>query len=85
MKVLLGFILLIVGLGLFAWWYILSRLRHFFRTTTSAQTKDSDMNHPQNMLECAYCGLHIPEQEAHQSGGKVYCCTKHLKAAHKIH
>ncbi len=32
-----------------------------------------------NMLPCAHCGLHIPEDEAIMRHGKSYCCRKHAE------
>ncbi len=32
-----------------------------------------------NMLACAHCGLHIPEDEAIRRHGKAYCCREHAE------
>lgn len=32
------------------------------------------------MVRCARCGLHVPEHEALQAGGKHYCCSAHRDA-----
>jgi len=31
------------------------------------------------MVQCARCGVYIPEQEALTSGGRFYCSESHLK------
>lgn len=31
------------------------------------------------MVRCAYCDLHIPEDEALQHDGKYYCSREHLE------
>ncbi|MGD2117458.1 MAG: PP0621 family protein [Chromatiales bacterium] len=30
-----------------------------------------------NMVECAHCGLHLPEEEAVSRHGKFYCSEQH--------
>lgn len=30
-----------------------------------------------DMVQCAYCGLHIPETEAIAQDGRHYCCQAH--------
>ena len=57
------------------WWIKLSR-------PTSASDKSSASNeHPQNMVRCAHCGLHLPENEAIQSRNAVYCSDAHRALA----
>jgi len=37
-----------------------------------------------NMVACAHCGLHLPENEAIRiSSGEAYCCQDHQKKASK--
>ncbi|HZW25832.1 MAG TPA: PP0621 family protein [Gallionella sp.] len=36
----------------------------------------------EDMVRCAYCGVHLPRSEGVQSGGKFYCCMEHRDAAH---
>ena len=30
-----------------------------------------------NMVQCATCGVHLPEQEAVKQSDKFYCCEAH--------
>jgi uncharacterized protein len=32
-------------------------------------------------VQCAYCGVYVPEQEALASGGHFYCSDAHRKDA----
>lgn len=32
---------------------------------------------PQNMVACARCGVHLPENEALREGPHCYCCAAH--------
>ena len=31
----------------------------------------------ENMVECAHCGIHLPENEAIRDGDTFYCCEQH--------
>jgi len=30
-----------------------------------------------NMVQCAKCGVHLPEQEALKDSGNFFCCDEH--------
>lgn len=32
---------------------------------------------PQDMLECDFCGVHVPRGDALISGNRSYCCEAH--------
>ena len=34
---------------------------------------------PQEMLECAHCGLHLPASDAVLDGSRVYCSDTHRR------
>jgi uncharacterized protein len=36
---------------------------------------------PSNMVGCAYCGLHLPQEEAVTGAKGLYCSTEHRAAA----
>lgn len=33
------------------------------------------------MVRCAGCGLHVPQNEAFERGGKFYCSKEHMERA----
>jgi len=33
-----------------------------------------------DMVECAVCQMHIPENEALRNGNKIYCSRQHLES-----
>lgn len=33
----------------------------------------------ENMVECAHCGVHLPENEAIREGSDFYCCDEHRR------
>jgi uncharacterized protein len=63
-------LLYLVGIGLVIW--ILLRLAKSPRIDTRP-TKQVG-----SMVRCAHCGVHVPQNEALQAGGKYYCCREHL-------
>lgn len=71
MKYLLLFVLLVVV------WSIWKK-----RNDTA---KPDDLNQnplaPENMLLCAYCGVHLPESDSVLDGERVFCCAAHRDAA----
>ncbi|MDR0224921.1 MAG: hypothetical protein LBI66_00750 [Burkholderiaceae bacterium] len=38
---------------------------------------------PQDMVECAHCGLHLPRSEAIEAGGRSYCSAEHRALAQR--
>lgn len=37
-----------------------------------------------SIVQCAYCGIHIPESEAVHYQNKNWCCLEHAKIADKV-
>lgn len=35
---------------------------------------------PEEMTECAVCGLHLPRADALSAQGRYFCCAEHLQA-----
>ncbi len=67
-------ILLGVVFGLI-WWIKLSR-----PSSTDNQTSSQGTG-PQNMVRCAHCGLHLPDNEAVISRNTAYCSDAHRALA----
>ncbi|HSW06125.1 PP0621 family protein [Aquabacterium sp.] len=68
MKYLL--VLLVVGIGL---WVLLKRVRGTgLKPPASPKTRL-----PQEMVECAHCGLHLPAADAVLEGRHVFCSDSH--------
>lgn len=34
----------------------------------------------ERMVACAHCGLHVPESEAVEGAGQLFCCPAHRQA-----
>ena len=37
------------------------------------------VEHAENMVRCAHCGIHMPRSEAVLSGGNTWCSAEHAK------
>lgn len=61
------FILIIVAL---VYWLLTSSRR-------APPRRDEPPARPQDMVSCAYCGVHLPKSESILKEGKYYCCTAH--------
>lgn len=68
-------IVLLVLLALVAWWLI-KRMR----VDDGSEARPRDVP-PEKMVNCAHCGLYLPEKEAVSEDGKFYCCAQHRRPA----
>ncbi|MDM8545477.1 PP0621 family protein [Candidatus Venteria ishoeyi] len=75
---------LIILIGIWMLWRIFQGYKASLENEAENQTKQKKQNQAmpekQHMLPCAFCGMHIPEQEAIHRGDKVYCCQEHRLA-----
>ncbi|MFT3813769.1 MAG: PP0621 family protein [Acidovorax sp.] len=71
MKALLLFIVLWVAYGLW---------RSKRRAPPPAQAPRRRIPAPQDMVECAHCGVHLPRPDALPLDGAHYCCAVHRAA-----
>ena len=65
---------------IFAIWlaFVLARqLMRSRRQNRVADTSAPKHSLPVTVVPCAYCGLHIPKNEALAANGRYYCCTSH--------
>ncbi len=42
-----------------------------------------DKSVAEDMVRCAYCGVHLPKGESILSGGRSFCCVEHRDAYRK--
>ncbi len=45
-----------------------------------AAEKTGQAGPAEDMVRCAYCGVHLPKSESILSGGNYYCCDAHRRA-----
>lgn len=72
MKYLVWLIVLVLAYG---WWRSQRRTNSVHPTQTSSARRPPI--HPQEMVACAHCGLHLPRTEALLTDQRYYCCTDH--------
>jgi len=66
------FLLLIVVIAA-AWWLA----RGLRRSDTRAAPEAA----PEQMVNCAHCGLYLPQGEAIREGDRFFCCAEHRRLA----
>ena len=67
-------LLIAVVMGM-VWWIKLSR------RVASQDKPATPAKQPQDMVRCAYCGLHLPDNEAVVSHNASYCSEAHRALA----
>ena len=67
------FLLLILVIAI-VWW-----LAKGFRRKDPA--REAPEKRSEQMVNCAQCGLYLPQDEAIREGNKYYCCTEHRRLA----
>ncbi len=77
-------ILVWLGLLVAVWWWLRRRLLPGPpRGAPGAQASRGrrTLARPEEMIDCARCGLHLPASEAlRDSAGRPYCCAEHRDA-----
>lgn len=67
------YLLLLALIGVIWWRW---KKRHE-RPTRFERTADPK---PENMVVCCHCGVHLPESDALNDGGQIFCGQAHLQA-----
>jgi uncharacterized protein len=55
---------------------VIYAVRRLWRTSRPADKRGEQ---PARMVQCAHCGVYIPEHEALTHSGRFYCSQGHLK------
>ena len=78
---MVGRLLLWLVVGLAVWWLIKPRRKVAPPASpTEARGPVAAGAPPEEMVDCAGCGLHFPASEAVRDGARVFCCTAHRDA-----
>ena len=60
-------------------WLIIIVLRRYLKNSGNRTPEKPE---PENMVQCAHCGIHLPTSDSFLAGNQYYCCEAHSKAAH---
>uniref|UniRef100_A0A2G7T6M8 Deaminase n=1 Tax=Chryseobacterium sp. B5 TaxID=2050562 RepID=A0A2G7T6M8_9FLAO len=82
MKYLLVLIVIIIAVGV---WRSQRRAEAHERRQAAAPRNPANapLAAPQDMVECAHCGLHLPRSEAIEAAGRSYCSAEHRTLAQR--
>jgi uncharacterized protein len=80
-RIIFILVLLVVGYLLLKSWQRRNKLNNQRRDEQSS----GQIQNKQNIVSCQQCGLHVPENEAVQYGGKVFCSLEHAQQAQVTH
>ena len=61
-------------------WLIIRLIRRMLTKPDSASAKAPPPKVGTDMVRCAHCGIHIPENEALYRDKHPYCCKEHRQA-----
>ena len=70
----MGKYLLLALVVVVVWWLA----KGFRRRGGAADTPEAA---PEKMVNCAHCGLYLPQGEAIHEGGRFFCCAEHRRPA----
>lgn len=72
---------LILLAGWIIWRLLSARLEQGRRNRElKRQQKEHQRLRPEAMVQCAHCGLHVPEKQAFRANGRTYCSAEHRDA-----
>lgn len=67
------YLLVVVVVGLVLAWLMR-------RGRVESKVERSTPTRPDEMVQCAHCGVHLPTQDALSEGGLVFCSDVHKRA-----
>ncbi|CAB5701790.1 Uncharacterised protein [Delftia tsuruhatensis] len=78
MKYLLVLIVVAIAIGVWR-----GQRRAEVRERRQRAAPPAPLSAPQDMVECAHCGLHLPRSEAFEAAGRCYCSAEHRALAQR--
>ncbi len=58
-------------------WLLYRLILSLLSKTRRPTTHQPPSHDGETMVRCEQCGLHVPKNQAFESGGKYYCCEEH--------
>ena len=84
MKYLLVLIVIVIAVGVWRGQRRTeARERRQAAPRNPANLANAPLAAPQDMVECAHCGLHLPRSEAIEAAGRSYCSAEHRALAQR--
>ena len=62
-------------------WIIISMIRRWREQKADERMAERETPRVGTMVQCQYCGMHVPEQEAVRDGDATYCTVEHQQAS----
>jgi uncharacterized protein len=59
-----------------ALWLVITVLKRYHKNLETSE-KSASTTAAENMVQCAYCGVHLPLSESIESNGRRFCCSAH--------
>ncbi|MFC5302382.1 PP0621 family protein [Azospira restricta] len=75
----MGKLILLLILAAIVWW-LWRKLQAPARDAPPQASRPAE-----SMVSCAHCGVNQPRSECVESGGRLYCCEAHRRAAEAGH
>ena len=68
-----------------AFWLIILVLKRYRRgMDQQTQATEKERQPGESMVQCASCGVHIPESDSLKARGHHFCCQAHIDASEDI-
>lgn len=61
---------------LLAIWFVVALVR-YIRRLGKRPGQAANPGNPRHMVQCLYCGTHLPAENAIQTAAGYYCCEEH--------
>ena len=52
-------------------------VRAYARALVAKRPGEAEQKPPEDMVQCAHCGVHLPRGESVAAGGRFFCSTEH--------
>lgn len=71
--------ILLLAIGV---WLLITVIKRYGQ---NMQNPSSQPGSPEDMVQCAYCNVHLPKSDGLLIGNQYYCCEAHSKQVHDHH
>lgn len=62
-------------------WLVITILKRYRKSLDQSDASATNTGRDsESMVQCAYCGIHLPQSESVQSDGQYFCSQAHVHA-----